>query len=83
MKMPGNTRAVIDNYVDYGHEPTPFVRAVLANDLIGAFELADDKQKAVLGFITSYVRFNVPGVARGSYDLVAAWVKSGGIKNKR
>lgn len=79
MGISESTRTTLDMYIDGGVRPGSFVRAVLANDLMSAFELADCQNKATMEDIVKYVFYNVPHTARGSYEAVAAWIEKGGI----
>lgn len=64
----------IDNYVENRYPLGYFLRAVVANDLLGASGSADDENGAALQRIARYVFNNVPGRARGSYAAVDQWL---------
>lgn len=69
-----DTIDAINNYVEKGWEPGSFVRAVLENDLMGAFGKADSYNRATLFEITSYIYNDVPGNCHGSPEIVDAWL---------
>lgn len=60
----------INNYVTKGFEPGGFVRAVLANDLMGALGRADMENRLTLHAICTYVYNEIGAHLHGSYDVV-------------
>lgn len=66
-------------YVKYGVPPGDFMTAVLANDLMESFGKADERNRAALFDICSYIYNSVPRVAWGNYKCVEDWIKQGGM----
>jgi hypothetical protein len=60
-------------YWQHGQEPTPFLWAVLSNDLAAAVQLADDEELMSLPAIVGYVQQGTPG-SWGSREAVAGWL---------
>ena len=79
--MKAATKELIDNYVANGIYPGNFLKAVLSNDLKGAFAYADDENRADLHEIVRYVYNNTPSVCQGTPDKFAAWIN--GVSNHR
>lgn len=52
-----------------------FLRAVLANDLLLATQMADCHNRAAFFDICEYVWMELPTASYGSYDAVASWLK--------
>ena len=66
----------INRFVEYGLEPGSFVKAVLSNDLAGAFNAADTDSEAGIRDILKYVRWEIPAESWGSPAKVEAWLNS-------
>ena len=66
----------INRFVEYGLEPGSFVKAVLSNDLAGAFNAADTDAEAGIRDILKYVRWEIPAESWGSPAKVEAWLNS-------
>lgn len=69
---------VIRSLDRYARERIPtggFLRAVLSNDLRGAFGRADADNRAALADIVSYVYNFLPAACWGSPQAVAAWLQ--------
>ena len=64
----------INRYVEHGLEPGGFVKAVLSNDLVGAFKQADTDAEAGIRDILKYVRWEIPTESWGSPAKVEAWL---------
>lgn len=69
-----DTIETINNYVLKGWEPGDFVYAVLTNNLMEAFGRADEDNRHTLFAICDYVYNEVPSLAHGSPEKVAAWL---------
>jgi hypothetical protein len=61
-------------FVEQGIPTGDFMRAVLANDLMGAFGRADIETAKCMAAIVGYVYTNVPMSIIGSYAAVDLWV---------
>jgi hypothetical protein len=74
MNIPEHIKESLDRYVQ---EKTPtggFLRAVLANDLMGAFSKGDKESLEALKDIVSYIYNKLPGDCWGSYKVVNEWL---------
>jgi hypothetical protein len=69
----------ISHYVEHGIEPGGFVKAVLSNDLVATFQIADAKSLRGLPDILRYIYWEIPLACWGSEAKVEAWM---GNKNK-
>ncbi len=65
-KIKKSTIDTINDYVKLGLTPGGFVKAVLSNDLMRSFGLADDENRESLFEICSYVYNEVPSSCHGS-----------------
>lgn len=65
----------LDAYAKEGRPTGGFLRAVLANDLMGAAGHADRENSLALTEICAYVYNELPASCHGSYPTVDAWIK--------
>lgn len=72
--VPDWVRESIARYVDHGIPTGDFLRAVLANDLEGAFARADVATARVMPAIVSWVYNRVPRDRCGNYAVVDSYV---------
>jgi hypothetical protein len=63
----------INRFVEHGLEPGSFVKAVLSNDLAGAFKTADTASLRGLEDILGYCRWKIPATCWGSPAKVKNW----------
>lgn len=64
----------INNYVQYGLAPGGFVKAVLSNDLKGAFGKADLNNRENMFEIVKYCYNEIPANCWGSNEAVQNWL---------
>jgi len=64
----------IQRYVNHGLEPGSCTRAILENNLIGAFKHADPSTTELMSELVKYVYNNVPPDAWGSAEKVSTWI---------
>ena len=76
--MPEDTKAQIDLYVSHGVPLGSFLHAVMCNDLMQAMAYADERNRACMHGICSYVYNEVPAMCHGSVERYDAWVAKGG-----
>jgi hypothetical protein len=57
----------------YAIDPGDFLRAVLSNDLFGAYGRADDFSKADMDLIVKFIYNKLPGDCWGSTERVSTW----------
>ena len=78
-KIPERMADGIARYVIYGIPPGQFMVKVLSNDLMGAFNYADQHNKKLLD-VYACLMFNIlPFNCWGSEELVYEWSKRGGL----
>lgn len=70
-------------WVEHGRDPGDFLRAVLANDLIGAVTMADDLNLPLVAAIAVFCRGRLPHDAWGSSEKVQAWAERRGLTGRR
>ncbi len=73
-KIPPRTKAGLLAYRDERRPPGGFLRAVLENDLAGAFAKADSENLAAMRGIVGWVYWEMPGAAWGSPGAVEEWL---------
>ena len=73
--IPEDIKQTLELYVNDKIPTGDFVRAVLANDLKGAFGRADMNNRYALFDIVAYVVNELPYTCRGSYERVDRWLK--------
>lgn len=71
---PDHLREAFERYVTHGIPAGDCLRAVLANDMMGAFQRADVNTARHMAAIVSYVYNVIPQRAYGSYEAVDAWI---------
>lgn len=69
-------REAIDRYVGDGIPPGQFLRAVLANDLLGAINRGDESALDNLPHIVDYIYTRVPFAAWGNRVAVREWISA-------
>lgn len=62
-------------YADEGRPTGGFLKAVLSNDLQGAFGKADDGNQATMFEIISYCYNEIPSACWGSPEAVKKWIE--------
>ncbi len=65
-----------------GRRTGDFMRAVLANDLFGAFGRADRENRATLGDIVAWIWERLPAKSYGSYEAVDMWIEQRGLEGE-
>jgi hypothetical protein len=72
--LPEHMRDVARGYVERGYPPGGFLRAVLANDLVGAFGRADGPNAHCMGDWATWLFNEAPSACWGSSEKVTAWL---------
>jgi len=80
--IPSYMEYALRLYIDEGHIPGGFLRAVLENDLKGAVNRADSNNLRNLVAYSYFLYNDAPADCYGSPAAVAAWAKAGGLKGK-
>jgi hypothetical protein len=73
-RIPQRIRDGLDRYAHHHLETGNFLRAVLENDLMRAFDRADAEVVAAMPAILAYVRCQLPGNCWGSPEVVSRWL---------
>jgi hypothetical protein len=83
-QVPGHLRRPLHAYLIGGTVPlaSPFLMAVLANDLAGAVEAADVIAERHLFLLVRFLRDFAPGSAWGSPERIAFWEELGGLAGR-
>lgn len=78
-KLPVHCRAGMRRYIEDGCLPGSFLRAVICNDLVGAFVRADDGNTLYMRAYTQFLQHEAPHGAWGSLKNMEAWNQRGGL----
>lgn len=73
--IPGSTLHTLDQFLIHGWPPNGFVRAVLENNLFGAFSQADEANRRAIEGIVRYVYNCFPAACYGSFEDVKGWLR--------
>lgn len=74
-KIPGGVAIDLARYLILGTPPGGFVRAVLENDLLRSYLLADSVSLRALPSIVRYLYAYAPAIAWGSKEKVEKWIR--------
>lgn len=77
--LPEHMQASAQAYIEHGQPPGGFLRAVLENDLVDAFELADSENECSMRAWVAWLYRDVPPAAWKSQQAVNDWIKQGGL----
>ena len=78
-RLPTHMQDGMRLYIERGIPPGSFHRAVLSNDLMGAFKRADDVNTAAMVDYARFLYNEAPGGCFGSPDHVKDWLAQGGL----
>ena len=78
--LPGHMQSAARLYVERGVQPGSFLRAVLANNLVEAFQCADEDNRAAMFYWAKFMHMELPSGSWGSEDKVSAWIAHQGAK---
>jgi hypothetical protein len=73
--LPGHMQGGMQRYIENRVPPGDFLYAVLTNDLIGAYDRADDVNSARLRDYALFLYNQAPRACYGSKENVAAWLE--------
>lgn len=74
-RLPEHMREGARMYVEHGGHPGHFLRAVVENDLVGAFAAADEKNFAHMADWARWLYNEAPRACWGSREAVRAWIE--------
>jgi hypothetical protein len=72
-RIPHTTLAALEAWINHGRPTGSFLKAVLENDLAGAFMRADEANLAALRDIVFWVYHEAPIACWGSLENVTIW----------
>jgi hypothetical protein len=82
-RLPGHIRDGVRDYIERGHLPGDFLRAVISNHLSQSFGYADEINRERLYDIVGFFHNEAPGPCWGSVDKMHAWAAQGGLVGPR
>lgn len=74
-RVKQDTRDVLLDYINHGHEPGGFLIAVLSNNLKESFRRADYENYMTIGDIVAWLYNNAPSPCCGSPEAVSNWTE--------
>ena len=81
-RLPEHMQDTARLYVEHGVQGGSFFTALVCNDLIGAFQRADDANTAAMREWANFLYNEAPSFCSGSREKVNAWIASGGTKGR-
>ena len=81
-RIPEWAILALEDYVNNGHYLGGFLRAVVSNNLINAFSLADDENGFIMKDYAKYVYNEMPMTSWGSEAIYEEWRKLGGLNGE-
>lgn len=78
--LPAHLHKGLEEYIERGRIPGDFLVAVISNNLMGAFSLADEISKEALNGIVQFMWNAAPSACWGSKELMTRWSQKGGRK---
>lgn len=76
-RLPVHLKDAFESYLNDRKDPGPFLKAVIANDLMGAVEHADFRTIGNLPYFADFLKDFAPPECFGSYEKVKAWLEGG------
>ncbi len=81
--LPKHLQNALREYIERGHIPGDFLTAVLSNNLMGAFSLADEISKPALGDILQFLWNAAPSACWGSKEFMTRWSSHRGREGQK
>lgn len=78
-RLPEHMRGGMRRYIENGIPPGSFQRAVLSNDLMGAYRKGDDINTAAMRDYAMFLYNDAPSGCYGSPAHVVDWIAQGGL----
>lgn len=78
--IPEHTMYALNQYVKHGQPVGGFLEAVLTNDLVGAFDYADDEHQACMLDLLRHIRLKIPARCWGDRENLIEWIKHRGLE---
>jgi hypothetical protein len=80
--LPEHMQEGAREYVELGRSPGDFLRAVLSDQLVSAWQRADGTNRAAMGVWINWLLGEPPLSCWGSPAKVEAWIKQGGLSRQ-
>jgi hypothetical protein len=80
--LPEHMREGAQESVELGREPGGFLRALLSDQLVAAWQRADSENRAALGIWINWLLGEPPMTCWGSPAKVQAWIDRGGLRRE-
>lgn len=81
-RIPAHMQDTARRYIERGIPGGSFFTALVANDLMGAFQRADDANTAAMRDWCAFLYNEAPQACWGSPEMVDAWIASGGMAGR-
>jgi hypothetical protein len=81
-KLPEHMRGAMYRWLQHGIMPGSFGRAILENNLVGAFQKADSVNAQHILDYVNWLYNHAPGGCWGSPEEVRAWQRMQGLSNR-
>ncbi len=78
-QLPEYMQGGAQRYIEHGIVPGDFLTAILENDFVHAYGIADETNTACMRDWAAWLYNDCPSAAWGSHEIVIAWIESGGI----
>jgi len=78
-RLPEHMRHGAKLYIEHGIRPGGFLTAVLENNLVLAFQLADGINQGCMKDWAVWLTWDIPSLAWGSAEMVDIWSRAGGM----
>lgn len=79
-RVPSHMQDGIRAYVETGRHPGGFLKAVLSNELVQAFNAADSTNRRYMDEWAAFLFNELPANCWGSRETVDEWVDQGGLE---
>ena len=79
-KIPEHMREGLRLYIESGIEPGSFLTAILENNLVRAYQTADDINIARMKDWVTFLYWDLPSDCWGSPQVVQTWLETAGTK---
>jgi len=77
--LPEHIQGGMERYIEQGIAPGDFLQAVIKNQLVDSFALADETNIRSMFDIASFMYNQAPLACRGSLEAMKAWQTKGGL----
>lgn len=82
-RCPDHLVEALQRYIHEGIPTGSFLHAVLANNLMQAYQCADLENVTAMPHIVAYVYNHTPAMCHGSEERVARWLAEAGARRRK